>query len=185
MENKFELIPASELPVAEGNEVDVLCVENGELKRKEGASLDGGVKSVNGITPDESGDVEVSSGNEPDLIIEFDAESVDGGGRIVGNKFTITKGSIQGILEACVEHRRPTAKVVLHNIPDRLFSDGGAPTWAYACEVDATVQRYGETVYIIFLVTGATDENIYRYVMVFDPGDYEHAEIRKNHINLN
>lgn len=62
MANNIELIPASELPVAEGTEVDVLCVENGELKRKEGASLGGGVKTVNGIEPDENGDVEVSSG---------------------------------------------------------------------------------------------------------------------------
>lgn len=38
----IEFIAAKDLPVAEGNEVDVLCVENGELKRKEGASLGGG-----------------------------------------------------------------------------------------------------------------------------------------------
>lgn len=38
----IEFIPAKDLPVAEGDEVDVLCVENGELKRKEGASLGGG-----------------------------------------------------------------------------------------------------------------------------------------------
>lgn len=42
MANNIELIAASELPVAEGTEVDVLCIENGELKRKEGASLGGG-----------------------------------------------------------------------------------------------------------------------------------------------
>lgn len=62
MANNIELIPASELPVAEGTEVDVLCVENGELKRKEGASLGGGVKTVNGIEPDETGNIEVDSG---------------------------------------------------------------------------------------------------------------------------
>lgn len=42
MSEKIEFIPAKDLPVAEGDEVDVLCVENGELKRKEGASLGGG-----------------------------------------------------------------------------------------------------------------------------------------------
>lgn len=41
MSEKIELIPATELPVAESDEVDVLCVENGELKRKEGASFGG------------------------------------------------------------------------------------------------------------------------------------------------
>lgn len=30
----IEFIPAKDLPTTEGNEVDVLCVENGELKRK-------------------------------------------------------------------------------------------------------------------------------------------------------
>ena len=40
MSTKF--IAAKDLPVAEGDEVDVLCVENGALKRKEGASLGGG-----------------------------------------------------------------------------------------------------------------------------------------------
>lgn len=32
MSEKIEFIPAKDLPVAEGNEVDVLCVENRELK---------------------------------------------------------------------------------------------------------------------------------------------------------
>ena len=68
MANNIELIPASELPVAEGAEIDVLCIENGELKRKE---FDSGVKSVNGIEPDDSGNVEVNgvksvNGIEPD-----------------------------------------------------------------------------------------------------------------------
>lgn len=42
MSEKIEFIAAKDLPIAEGDEVDVLCVENGELKRKEGASLGGG-----------------------------------------------------------------------------------------------------------------------------------------------
>lgn len=44
MSEKIEFIPAKDLPVAEGDEVDVLCMENGELKRKEGASIGGGVQ---------------------------------------------------------------------------------------------------------------------------------------------
>lgn len=40
--SNIEFIPANELPTTESNEVDVLCVENGELKRKAGASLGGG-----------------------------------------------------------------------------------------------------------------------------------------------
>jgi hypothetical protein len=39
--SNIEFIPANELPTTEANEVDVLCVENGELKLKAGASIGG------------------------------------------------------------------------------------------------------------------------------------------------
>lgn len=42
MSENINFIPANELPVAEGDEVSVLCLENGELKQKPGASLGGG-----------------------------------------------------------------------------------------------------------------------------------------------
>jgi hypothetical protein len=42
--SNIEFIPANELPTTEANEVDVLCVENGELKLKAGASLGGDTK---------------------------------------------------------------------------------------------------------------------------------------------
>lgn len=41
MDNR-EFISAANLPTTEAEEVDVLCVEGGELKRKAGASLGGG-----------------------------------------------------------------------------------------------------------------------------------------------
>lgn len=42
MSEKIEFIPANELPEAEGDEVSVLCVENGELKQKAASGLGGG-----------------------------------------------------------------------------------------------------------------------------------------------
>lgn len=42
MSENIEFISAANLPATEAEEVDVLCVENGELKRKPGASLGGG-----------------------------------------------------------------------------------------------------------------------------------------------
>lgn len=45
MSEKINFIPANELPVAEGDEVSVLCLEDGELKQKPGASLGGGAVS--------------------------------------------------------------------------------------------------------------------------------------------
>lgn len=41
MSENINFIPANELPLAEGDEVSVLCVEGGELKQKPGASLGG------------------------------------------------------------------------------------------------------------------------------------------------
>lgn len=37
----IEFISAKDLPISEAEEVDVLCVENGELKRKAGANFGG------------------------------------------------------------------------------------------------------------------------------------------------
>ena len=41
MSENINFIPANELPVAEGDEVSVLCVENGELKQKSASGLGG------------------------------------------------------------------------------------------------------------------------------------------------
>lgn len=42
MADNYEFISAADLPTTDAKEVDVLCVENGELKRKAGASIGGG-----------------------------------------------------------------------------------------------------------------------------------------------
>lgn len=42
MAENINFIPASELPVAEGDEVSVLCLENGEMKQKPASDLGGG-----------------------------------------------------------------------------------------------------------------------------------------------
>lgn len=42
MAENIELIAAKDLPTTEAEEVSVLCIDNGELKRKPGASFGGG-----------------------------------------------------------------------------------------------------------------------------------------------
>lgn len=42
MAENINFIPATELPEATGEKVSVLCLENGEMKQKSGASLGGG-----------------------------------------------------------------------------------------------------------------------------------------------
>ena len=46
MTENIEFISAKDLPEATGDEVSVLCVENGELRQKPGASLGGGSGTV-------------------------------------------------------------------------------------------------------------------------------------------
>ena len=57
MAENIEFISAANLPTTEAKEVDVLCVEGGELKRKAGASLGGGSYDLDIlITPVSDGD---------------------------------------------------------------------------------------------------------------------------------
>lgn len=42
MAENYEFVSAADLPTTDAKEVDVLCVEGGELKRKPGASIGGG-----------------------------------------------------------------------------------------------------------------------------------------------
>ena len=42
MSENINLIPAAQLPLTEAEEVEVLCVDNGELKRKAAGNLGGG-----------------------------------------------------------------------------------------------------------------------------------------------
>lgn len=52
MSENINFIPAAELPITAAKEVDVLCVENGELKRKAGANLGGGGYVIH-VQPDD------------------------------------------------------------------------------------------------------------------------------------
>ena len=75
MENNIEFISASELPTTEAEEVDVLCVEGGELKRKAGASLGGS----NSSTPDlvlHVYDEMAYAASASDFTVEWDYASV-------------------------------------------------------------------------------------------------------------
>ena len=84
MEN-INFISANNLPVAEGDEVSVLCVENGELKQKSIAGLDGTsnydvvVRATYSYDPDSdgvSGTVEYISGSFEDVVQVMDSGSI-------------------------------------------------------------------------------------------------------------
>lgn len=197
MEHKVEFIPASELPVAEGNEVEMLVVENGELKRKEADSgvktvngiepdengdveVSSGVRTVNGIEPDDNGNVEVSSGNEPDMIIEFVGDSVSYNGKIVSNDITITKGSVKDVVTALSEGRRPVVKIVCHH---PLVDESDYAVFLH--ETNASVHKYGNSLYITFInVPYYPFDKIYRHLMTFHDASDELASIETYEITL-
>ena len=73
----INLIPAADLPVTEAKEVDVLCVENGELKRKAGANLGGVGGYIIHVNPEE---FSMGDGSEITIIL---SESRDNFGPIL------------------------------------------------------------------------------------------------------
>lgn len=75
MSENVEFISAADLPTTDAEEIDVLCVENGELKRKPAANLggnggNGGVfmlkTTLDDFVPDETG------GGPPMCTIDYD-----------------------------------------------------------------------------------------------------------------
>lgn len=101
MAENINLIPANELPVAEGDEVSVLCLENGELKQKAASGLGGG--------------------DNYDAVIKVEEwynEVEDNS----GVTFTLESGSYEGLAEIINSGKPP--KVLLHG---NLYYGGEYP----------------------------------------------------------
>lgn len=90
MAENIEFIPANELPVAEGDEVSVLCLENGEMKQKPGASLGGGEKA--------------------DMVIALTAPSIPKTQTADNTAVTIESGNLEAVVEALRAGRPPVVK---------------------------------------------------------------------------
>lgn len=70
MTENIEFISANKLPVAEGDEVSVLCLENGELKQKPGASLGGGGSNTPLYRTYTSEDIVLGAGGPTQCIVD-------------------------------------------------------------------------------------------------------------------
>lgn len=86
MEN-INFIPANNLPVAEGDEVSVLCLENGEMKQKPANGLGGGSWDAVITTTDFHG----------------------------GSAYTLMSGSFEAIVKKLLDRETPKISVVLQN----------------------------------------------------------------------
>lgn len=63
MSENINFIPANELPEAEGDEVSVLCLENGELKQKSASGLGGNISTNYDIVVRLVGSWDAENGN--------------------------------------------------------------------------------------------------------------------------
>lgn len=83
MSENIEFIPAKDLPEATSNEVSVVCLENGELKQKPGASLGGA-----------SYDMKVR------IWFEFDGENLMSKGEVLEGAYATTLEKLNNDLPA-------------------------------------------------------------------------------------
>ena len=92
MAENINFIPATELPNTYADEVDVLCVENGEMKRKTGTSLGGSFDAV------------------IDMATWGDYRTC-----------TFVKGSYDTIMKKISKSHAPTICVIVHENNDTIF----------------------------------------------------------------
>lgn len=116
MSEDINLIPVTELPVAEGDSVEVICLENGEMKRKPAEGLGG----------DEKYDMVIRTSCRPDYgsdVTDLDPANV-----------SIIEGGFSNVLAAINENRVPVVLVeTYHNDGNSgmLFSRTYASIYAY------------------------------------------------------
>ena len=117
MSKNIEFIAANDLPESTGDEVSVLCLENGELKQKSSCNL-------GGITHD--------------LVIAIGAALRSNPAELTASQVSIESGSLYAVNTALDSGVVPSVKVKYY---DDEYGDGLAVSAAeYSCEVD----KYGE-----------------------------------------
>lgn len=146
MAENIEFIPANELPVAEGDEVSVLCVENGEMKQKPANGLGGGEKA--------------------DLVLALTARFDFDMATAETTTVTIESGSLEAVAEALREGRPPVVKC------KRFYLTNGFDTSYPIAEggvYDCNVYYYGGDIHIHFI---ANLLYMVRIVMNIDDPDF-------------
>lgn len=145
MENR-EFISAANLPTTEAEEVEVLCVENGEMKRKPGASLGGGEKT--------------------DLVLALSAPLDYGEPTAETTTVTIESGSLEAVAAALADGRPPVVKCKRYHVTKGFNTsfpilEGGV----YDCDV----YYYGGGIACTFCVPPSF---MMRIAMAIDDPDY-------------
>ena len=127
MAENINFISATELPKATGEEVSVLCLENGEMKQK----------SANGL----------GGGEKPDMVLTVSG-SVNA--KVTSSNATVTLGSVSAVLDAARAGRQPIVKIQYRNgADDYAYCSRG--------ETNAVVSLYGESVYLYFCIASSSN----------------------------
>lgn len=147
MENR-EFISAANLPNTEADEVDVLCVENGEMKRKIGINLGGDEKA--------------------DLVLALAMPLDIGAATAETTSVTIESGSLEAVAAALEAGRPPVVKCkryYLSNGFDTSFPivEGGV--------CDCNVFYYGGQLTFAFV------QHAYMVRIIMDIDDAEYLEV--------
>lgn len=145
MEN-INFIPANNLPEAEGEEVSVLCLENGELKQKPGASL---------------------GGEKADLVFKLTSPIIFGNQSSENTTIAIESGSLDAVMETLRAGNAPVVKVKHFALtdPDIPIIEGGV--------YDCAVLHYGEHIHFSFAIAGRAPAAVRIVLVPDDPGYLE------------
>lgn len=143
MAENIEFIAAKDLPVAEGDEVSVLCLEDGEMKQKPGASL---------------------GGEKPDLVLKLTAPIWYGGVSSENTSVSIKSGSLDAVVASLEAGKSPVVMVEhydnSHDTSVMRFIEGGV----HRC----SVLHYADRVYF----TCRVGLNQVRIIMDINDPDY-------------
>lgn len=131
MAENINFISATELPEATGEEVSVLCLENGEMKQKPANGLGGG--------------------ETPDMVITVTGHSNTAASN--GN-YTITEGSVDAVFAAFRAGRYPIVKI-------RYYNGNNDSYTVEREEYNAYASIYGEQLWFVYTTlnpNGGTSE---------------------------
>ena len=121
MAENINFISATGLPEATGEEVSVLCLENGEMKQKPANGLGGGEK--------------------PDMVITVTGCSSST--TVNNDNYTITEGSLDAVFAAFRAGRYPIIKI-------RYYKNDNDAYYVIREEYDAYVYKYGEQLWVAY-----------------------------------
>ena len=132
MNENINFISAAELPEATGEEVSVLCLENGEMKQKPANGLGGGEKPDMVITVTGKSNVSAKNGN-----------------------YTITEGSVDSVFAAFHAGRYPIVKIRYYDGTDDAYMTTREEYNAYVC-------TYGGNLWFAYITTSVSaDVSLY------------------------